>query len=258
MAWPRPNTIPSHIDPVPVFGRVYRTRVWHLAWFGETPRGGVIDSPAALAAWRSGRRGRSHRGRMGLPSSALGQTRTTYLSVDGTIRGRPYPVTRRRGVGGPGLVGAAHHGPRRIDGDDGASWTPSSSKALLNSSSCGIRSIVSIGHRIDPRFWMQHRLAQVLTEHALVRRALGMPATDTVAHGAQHWLQTDVALGCAPPVWPWGRGRTCPSKPLRPCSRGSWDGGRPGKGGRSSRPLEDAAGTWGNAQLAHRLLEIPG
>ena len=47
---------------------------------------------------------------------------------------------------------------------------------------------------LNPRFWMQHRLAQILTDHALVRRALGMVATETVKEGPQHWLQTDVAL----------------------------------------------------------------
>ncbi len=196
---PTPDTIPSHIDPVPVFGRVYRTRVWHT-WRGleRLPRGGLIDSPAALMAWR----GQAEEA--GLTQDEWGfQVQLSARPEDNVSvcgwhdsRARQYLVTRRRGV----AAGLGWWVQRIMDPGglmettarvlDAFEFEGPFELEFVRDPVDGLYRVIEL----NPRFWMQHRLAQVLTEHALVRRALGMPATDTVAHGAQHWLQTDVAL----------------------------------------------------------------
>ena len=48
---------------------------------------------------------------------------------------------------------------------------------------------------LNPRFWMQHRLFQHLTNHAPIRKFLGKRHSTTVrCDGPTSWLQTDVAL----------------------------------------------------------------
>ncbi len=196
---PTPDTIPSHVNPRPVFGGVYRSRVWHT-WRGleRLPRGGVIDSPAALERWRETAR------EAGLSDDEWGfQAQLSARPEDNiSVCGwhdagvRQYIVTRRRGVAaGLGWWVQRILDPARLLETtarvlDAFEFEGPFELEFVRDPGDGVYRVIEL----NPRFWMQHRLAQILTDHALVRRALGMVATETVKEGPQHWLQTDVVL----------------------------------------------------------------
>jgi hypothetical protein len=194
-----PDTIASHHDPRTVLGRVYRTRVWHT-WrdLQRLPRGERIDSPEALERWRA------EAAEAGLTDDEWGfQAQLSDAPEDNvSVCGwhgphcQQYLVTRRRGV----ASGLGWWVQRILDPATLRQTTARVLEAFEYEGPFELEFVRDPDHgafvviELNPRFWMQHRLAQALTDHALVRRAMGMPAAETVGEGAQHWLQTDVAL----------------------------------------------------------------
>jgi hypothetical protein len=197
---PIPHTVDSSVDPFDIFPGVFRTRVWR-SWQGtrKHPRGRIIAGKADLAKWREF--ASSH----GLTEEDWGYQ--AHLSAEPehnvSVCGwheagiQQYIITRRLHVAsGLGWV------VERISDPDGL--TPITRRILDALQYVGPFELEFVfdpaseiyrAIELNPRFWMQHRLAQVLTDHALVRRSLGRRGSaDVEKAGPRHWIQTDVAL----------------------------------------------------------------
>lgn len=195
-----PHTVESSADPWAVFGDAFRVRVWHT-WRGmdRLPRGLNVTHGRDLEAWRqiAAERGLSA-DEWGY--QALLSTRPRdNVSVCGWFDAGAHEmiVTRRRGVAN-GLGWWVERIP------DPAGLVPITARVLAAFGFEGPFELEFVWDpkthvfrviELNPRFWMQHLLAQRLTDFALIRRALGWPARGGVDPGGPvHWLQTDVAL----------------------------------------------------------------
>ena len=195
-----PLTMGSEVSPWSEFGDCFRSRVWST-WRGleRLPRGGLIQDARGLLDWRRV-----------VEERALGEDDWGYqeqlsplpehnVSVCGWHDSDIHQsiVTRRRGV-----ANGVGWWIERIDDPDNLIKTargildalafsgPFELEFVWDESALVFKII-----ELNPRYWMQHRLIQVLTDHALVRRSMGLFASDDVdADGPVTWLQPDVAL----------------------------------------------------------------
>ena len=194
-----PRTVGSDVSPWSIFGDQFRTRVW-CSWRGlvQLPKGVLIRSGHDLIRWRS------HLDELGLSGLEWGYQEQLSgapehnLSVSGWYEPGSMAaiVTRRRGV-----RNQLGWWIERVDDPDNLVLEtrkmlealefkgPFEMEFVWDPKNLCFRVI-----ELNPRFWMQHRLLQVLTDHAPVRRALGHAASMEVKRGARHWLRTDAAL----------------------------------------------------------------
>ena len=195
-----PLTTGSDISPWSEFGDCFRSRVWST-WRGleRLPRGGLIQDARGLLDWRRVVEERELGDDEWGYQEQLSPLPEHNVSVCGWHDADTHQsiVTRRRGVA---------HGVgwwvERIDDPDNLIKTargildalefvgPFELEFVWDDAELLFKVI-----ELNPRYWMQHRLMQVLTDHALVRRSMGLPASDTIdLDGPVTWLHPDVAL----------------------------------------------------------------
>jgi len=197
---PTPHTVDSSVDPTEIFPGVYRTRVWR-SWDQQQkrPRGRLIRSKTDLAQWRdfAAAQGLTHTdwGYQAQLSTAPIHNVSVCGWHDESIQ--QYIVTRRIEV----AAGLGWVVERIEDPNDLMAVTSRILDALSYVGPFELEFVLDLESRVyrvielNPRFWMQHRLANVLTEHALVRRALGQRGRTTVKDGGpRYWIQPDVAI----------------------------------------------------------------
>jgi len=174
--------------------------VWHT-WRGleRLPRGGLIQNARDLLAWRSQvdecALEDDHWGYQEQLSSAPEHN----VSVSGWHGAEVHQsiVTRRRGV-----ANGVGWWIERIEDPDNLTRVARDILSALKFEGpfelefvWDERDLRFKIIELNPRFWMQHRLIQVLTDHALARRCLGHEARDDVdKDGPRMWFQTDVAI----------------------------------------------------------------
>jgi len=194
-----PLSIEQSEDPWDTFGGAFRSRVWHSWSAGiRQPRGELITSRKAQAAWISTAQ------MAGIKSDGWGYQEQLSsdpahnISVSGWHEDDIHHsiVTRRVSVAN-GLGWLVERIP------DPADLHAQTHAILASFDYVGpfemefVKAIDSDHYKVielNPRFWMQHRLFQVLTKHSLVRRCLRLPAVNTIHAGPQYWLNTDVAM----------------------------------------------------------------
>ena len=197
---PTPQSIESTEDPFAVFDGAFRSRVWR-SWSGTKrhPRGRLICDRAALEDWQ--RESLEH----GLTPSDWGYQiqlsaqprdnvsvvgwhcptmhrsvvtrRIAVASGIGWVVERVFDLSRLINIARRVLTALDFHGPFELE---------------------FVRDPIDDTYRVielNPRFWMQHRLFQVLTGHAVMKRFLGEQVDIKIApDGPTKWLQPDVAL----------------------------------------------------------------
>ncbi len=195
-----PLTVPSDVDPFSVFSGPFRSRVWQ-SWsqLKKYPRGRLIRSQSELDNWKAEVITKQIDSTEWGYQQQLSAKPNDNVSVVGwhDRETRQSLVTRRVSVAsGLGwlieriddpseLVDQAHNILDALDFEG-----PFEMEYVFNPSDNTFRVI-----ELNPRFWMQHRLFQHLTDHAPIRRFLGKRYSKTVrCDGPVNWLQTDVAL----------------------------------------------------------------
>ena len=195
-----PITVGNEASPWSQFGDRFRSRVW-CTWRGmeRLPRGGLIQDSRGLSAWRETvderRLGAQEWGYQEQLSPAPEHNVSVSGWHDSSVH--QFIVTRRRGV-----ANGVGWWIERISDPDNLSRVARDILGALDYDGpfelefvWDDRGLCFKVIELNPRFWMQHRLIQSLTDHALVRRCLGMSAQDDVdERGPRTWLQTDLAL----------------------------------------------------------------
>ncbi|MEE2757290.1 MAG: hypothetical protein VYA30_11540 [Myxococcota bacterium] len=197
---PVPLTVRSDADPFSVFSGPFRSRVWQ-SWSAlkKQPRGRLIRHQSELDKWKAEIVTQQMNSTDWGYQEQLSSNPNDNVSVAGWHDSgtRQSLVTRRVSVAsGLGwlieriddpadLVTQSHNILDALEFEG-----PFEMEYVLDPAAKIFRVI-----ELNPRFWMQHRLFQHLTDHAPIRRFLGKRYSTTVrCDGPVNWLQTDVAL----------------------------------------------------------------
>ena len=196
---PTPKSIESSEDPWSVFDGPFRSRVWESWVDGRRQRRGrVIENPQDHSAWMEEASEAGFRESGWGYQEQLSPQPEHNVSVCGwhSHNHQQSIVTRRvsvaNGLGwlveripdpGP-LVEQAHGILASLDYE--GPFELEFVKSLYDE----VYKVIEL----NPRFWMQHRIFEMATKHALVRRCLGLPSRTSITDGPKYWMNTDVAM----------------------------------------------------------------
>ena len=197
---PIPRSIASTEDPFAVFDGAFRSRVWR-SWSGTKrhPRGRLIRNRTDLETWQResvkyelapsdwgyqiqlSAQPRDNVSVVGWHSATMHRSivtrRVAVSSGIGWIVERVFDLSRLMNITRRVLNALDFHGPFELE---------------------FVRDPADDTYRVielNPRFWMQHRLFQNLTDHAVMKHFLGEHVDINIARGGPtKWLQPDVAL----------------------------------------------------------------